>query len=87
MKDTQFEAENATEIQSHSQKYLDYVRAEEAKKAKREQQGYSTMYTAAAMAGGFHEAGKPGRIVVMARTFCILFAFAAPNILLIRYAF
>ena len=87
MKDTQFEAENAPEIQSHSQKYLDYVRAEEEKKAKREQQGFSTMYAAAAMAGGWHETGKAGRAVVLARTFCILFAFAAPNLLLIRYAF
>ena len=87
MKDTQFEAENTSDIQSHSQKYLDYVRAQEEKKAKREQQGFATMYTAASMAGGFHETGKPGRIVVMARTFCILFAFAVPNILLIRHVF
>ena len=87
MKDTQFEAENTSEIQSHSQKYLDYIRAEEDKKAKREQQGFATMYSAAAMAGGFHEVGKPGRVVVAARTFCILFAFVVPNLLLIRLVF
>ncbi len=87
MKDTQFEAENASEIQSHSQKYLDYVQAEKEKEAKRQQQGFATMFSAAAMAGGFHETGKPGRVVVWARNFCILFAFAVPNLLLLRVAF
>ncbi len=85
MKDTQFDLEKATEIKARSQKYHDAVRALDEAKAKREQQGFAAMYTAMGMAGGYHELGKPGRIVVAARTFCILFAFAAPNLILLRH--
>ena len=87
MKETQFDVENSTEIQQHSQKYIDTVNAINAAKKKREQQGYAAVYMATSMAGGVHEAGKPGPVVVAARTFCILFAFVVPNLLLIRYAF
>ncbi|WP_050928102.1 hypothetical protein [Aestuariivita boseongensis] len=87
MKDTQFDIENTTETRTHSQTYKDAVAAFEAAEQKREQQGYATMLMASGLAGGFHEKGKPGRVVVIARSFCILFAFAVPNLLLIRYVF
>lgn len=87
MKDTQFDVENSTEIQQHSQKYIDAVNAIEAAKKKREQQGYAAVYMASSLSGGVHEVGKPGPIIVAARTFCILFAFVVPNLLQIRYVF
>ena len=85
MKDTQFEAEQTDLPETHSAVYHDAVRRLEDQRRRREQQGYGAMVIAAGMAGGFHAKGKPGRITVLARNFCILFAFLSPSLLLIKY--
>ena len=85
MKDTNEPLGNSTHAGLHSKKYLDAVAKHEEKLRRREQNGFATMLVAASMAGGVHEVGKPGRVVRLARSFCILFAFASPSVLVIRY--
>lgn len=55
-------------------------------RAKQVQQGYGAMSIAVAMAGGYREGGKPGRVVTAAKLFCILFAFLVPSLLMIDVA-
>jgi hypothetical protein len=85
MKDTDFEHALTTDAPDYSATYQAGLRRIEADRHRREQRSYGAMVMAAGMAGGFHEKGKPGRIVVLARSFCILFAFLTPSLLLIRY--
>lgn len=85
VKDTQFEHEVTQNSHAHSKTYVNGVKAINAAKLKREQTSYGAMVMAAGMAGGYGEDGKPGRVTAFARNFCILFAFAAPNLLFIKY--
>lgn len=84
MKDTQFELENAQENTPHSATYIAAVEDMKAAEKRREQQAYGWMVMASAAAGGYPEDGKEPRVVVWARMVCLLFALAAPNLLVIK---
>jgi len=87
MKDTQFEIDTAAADAQHSDTYLAAVAAMDAAAKRKEQQSYGWMVIASAAAGGYPDDGKEPRVVAYARMFCLLFAMAAPNILLMRMLF
>ena len=84
MKDTNFELERITEADAFDARYQKALHSIEMEKKRKEMQSYGMMTLATAMAGGYEEKYRPGKAVVFARNFCILFAFLVPSLLLIR---
>ncbi|MCE8008840.1 hypothetical protein [Aestuariivita sp.] len=85
MKDTHIGIASEAAEPRHSETYLRAVRALDADKRRKQQNGYAVMLTAAAMVGTTDGSSAPGRVARAAQKFCILFAFAAPNILFAMY--
>ena len=84
MKDTNFELERTVETDAFAARYEQAIHSIMLERKRKEMQGYAMMTVATAMAGGYEEKYKPGKAVVFARNFCILFAFLVPSLLLIR---